>query len=212
MTNPKISTSNKHIPAGAILLGIWFSIALAISASGFFYGVAAPVLGAINGLLITLTLITIYFVQPIRSWVMNLDLRRLILYHTVRFVGIAFLVFHAQGVIPSEFAIVAGWGDIAVAVTAIAVAVVFLPIVTPVRWTMVLLWNLFGLVDILFVLKTGIGLGIQNPEQMMWITTFPFSLLPTFIVPLIIVTHILIFVRLWQQRFRLKSHDLIPAE
>lgn len=202
----------ESLPAGAILLGIWFSTALVISASGFFYGVAAPVLGAINGLLIILTLFTIYFVQPIRRWVTNLDLRWLVLYHTVRFVGIAFLVFHAQGVIPSEFAIVAGWGDIAVAVSAILVAAFALPYTSPVRWRTVLLWNLFGLVDILFVLKTGIGLGIQNPEQMMWITTFPFSLLPTFIVPLIIVTHILIFVRLWQQRIRVNAHGLIPTE
>ena len=205
MSNPMISNTRKRVPAGSILLGLWFSIALAISASGFMFGVAAPVLGATNGMLITASLLTIYFVRPIRSWVMNLDLRWLILYHVVRFVGIAFLVLHTQGIIPSEFAIVAGWGDIAVAGTAILVAGSALPIASAARWRGVLLWNIFGLLDILYVLKTGIGLGLQNPEQMVWITAFPFSLLPTFIVPLVIVTHILIFVRLWQLRISLQS-------
>ncbi|NGP75846.1 hypothetical protein G3570_04325 [Balneolaceae bacterium YR4-1] len=204
--------TRKIVPVGPVLLGIWFTIALVISASGLLYEVPAPVMGAINGLLITVSLLTIYFVQPIRSWVMNLDLRWLILYHFVRFVGIAFLVLHAQGIIPSEFAIIAGWGDVAVAVTAIATVGFALPITTVPRWWMVLLWNLFGLTDILYVLKTGIGLGLNNPEQMIWITTFPFSLLPTFIVPLIIVTHILIFIRLWQLRLPLRTHDLLASQ
>lgn len=200
-----ISTSRKLVPTGPLLLGIWFSIALAMSASGFFYGIAAPVMGAANAALITITLLTIYFVEPIRNRVMNLDLRWLILYHAVRFVGIAFLVYHSRGIIPSEFAIVAGWGDIVVAVTAILVVSFALPISSPARWRIVLLWNIFGLADILYVLRTGIGLGLHNPEQMIWITTFPFSLLPTFIVPLIIVTHILVFIRLWKMRTTIQS-------
>lgn len=199
------------MPTGPILLGLWFSIALIISASGLFYGVPAPVLGATNGLLISLTLLTIYFVTPVRTWVMNLDLRWLILYHTVRFVGIAFLIFHARGVIPSEFAIIAGWGDIAVAVTAILVTWFVWPISTRVSWSIVLLWNLFGLLDILIVLKTGIGLGLNDMEQMIWITTFPFSMLPIFIVPLVIVSHVLIFIRLWKMNTSIKSHDPIPT-
>ena len=35
---------------------------------------------------------------------------------------------------------------------------------------------------------------------MSWITVFPWTLLPTFIVPLVIVTHVMIFVRLWHLR------------
>lgn len=43
-------------------------------------------------------------------------------------------------------------------------------------------------------------LGLADMDQMAALTAFPFSLLPTFIVPLIIVTHVLIFVRLWRMR------------
>lgn len=182
----------------ATVLGSWFVVAVAVGASGIYHGVPAPVVGAINGVLVTLTLLAIFLVRPLRAGVRNVPLRWLILYHAVRFVGIAFLVFHARGVIPAAFAITAGWGDIAVAVTALIVATWALPMTTRARWWAVLAWNVFGLLDILFVLRTGIGLGLADPTQMTWITAFPWSLIPTFIVPLILVTHVLIFVRLRQ--------------
>ena len=205
MKNQIISITRKRVPTAPVLVGLWFAIALVISASGLLYGVPAPVLGATNAMIIASSLLAIYFIEPIRNWVMNLDLRVFVFYHVVRFVGIAFLVFHAQGIIPSEFAIIAGWGDIAVATTAILVAGFALPVTTPLRWKIVLLWNLLGLVDILYVLRTGIGLGLSSPEKMLWITSFPFSLLPIFIVPLIIITHILVFIRLRELRLRLKN-------
>lgn len=182
----------------ATALGLWLATAIAIGASGVYYGVPTPVVGATNGLLVTLTLFTVYVVGPVRAWVMELDLRWLVLYHVVRFVGIAFLVLHASGKIPGAFAVTAGWGDIAVAVTALAVVFWVLPIASRADWWAVLLWNLFGLLDIVYVLRTGIGLGLADPGQMAWITAFPMSLVPTFIVPLVLVTHVLIFVRLWK--------------
>lgn len=180
----------------AAVLGLWLLVAIAIGASGGFYGTSTPIIGATNGLLVSLSLLAVFFVRALRGWVREIPLRWLVLFHTVRFVGIAFLVLHAQGAIPAAFAITAGWGDIAVAVSAIIVAVWALPIVSRFRWWTVLAWNVFGLFDILFVLRTGIGLGIADPAEMVWITAFPWSLIPTFIVPLVLVTHVLIFVRL----------------
>jgi hypothetical protein len=109
-------------------------------------------------------------------------------------------VLHARGTISGAFAVPAGWGDIAVATGALAVVYRVLPVTDRAGWWIVLLWNVFGLLDILFVLRTGIGLGLDDPRQMLWITGFPWSLIPTFIVPLIIVTHVLIFVRLGRLR------------
>lgn len=186
--------------AVATVLGSWFLVAVAVGASGLYYGVPTPVVGATNGVLVTATLLAILFVRPLRAWVREVPLRWFVLFHAVRFVGIAFLVFHARGVIPGAFAITAGWGDIAVAVTALIVAMWALPITNRIRWWAVLLWNVFGLLDILFVLRTGIGLGLADPTQMIWITAFPWSLIPTFIVPLVLITHVLIFVRLRQTR------------
>lgn len=184
----------------ATVLGVWFVGALAVGASGLFYGVPTPVIGATNGLLVSLTLLAVFIIRPLRAWVREVPLQWLVLFHAVRFVGIAFLVLHARGTIPGAFAVTAGWGDIAVAVTALIVAHRALPIAHRTHWWVVLLWNVFGLLDIVFVLQNGIGLGLADPAQMIWITAFPWSLIPTFIVPLVLVTHVLIFVRLWRLR------------
>ena len=175
---------------------VWLAAAVALGLSGLFYRAPAPVIGATNATLVTLALLAAFFIGPVRAWARTVPLRVLILYHTVRFVGIAFLILYANGTIPGAFAVPAGWGDIAVAVAALVVAFTALPIVNQRRWWIVLLWNALGLLDILLVLATGMRLGFADLEQMVWITTFPMSLLPTFIVPLVIATHVLIFVRL----------------
>jgi hypothetical protein len=41
---------------------------------------------------------------------------------------------------------------------------------------------------------------MSNPESMSAITKLPLSLLPTFLVPIIIFTHIVIFIRLLSSR------------
>lgn len=197
----------QHIPSAPrtgtaviVLLGLWLAVAIGVGLSGVYYRVPAPVVGATNATLITLTLLTVFVVKPLQTWAMTVPLYVFVLYHAVRFVGIAFLVLYTNGTIPGEFALTAGWGDIAVAVTALVVVAAALPITSRGRWWTVLIWNVFGLLDILMVLVTGLRLGIADLEQMAWITVFPMSLLPMFIVPLVIVTHVLIFVRLQKMR------------
>ena len=198
MTDQRVARTARTARAVAVALGFWFAVAVAVSASGLFYRVPAPVVGITNVTLVSLTLLAVFFVRPLRAWVRSLPLRWLVLYHAVRFVGVAFLVLHAGGSLPGDFALVAGWGDIAVAVSALAVAFVAVPVTSRARWWVVLAWNVFGLVDILNVLRGAIQLGLAEPDQVAVMTAFPMSLLPTFVVPLVIVTHVLIFVRLWQ--------------
>ena len=130
---------------------------------------------------------------------MNVDIRALVLVHLTRFVGIYFLILYGRGELPYAFVVPGGLGDIAVAVTALLVAL-FSPIGGAVGWKIVLLWNLFGLIDILFVVATAARLTMSNPESMSAITRLPLSLLPTFLVPIIIFTHVVIFIRLFESR------------
>jgi len=53
-----------------------------------------------------------------------------------------------------------------------------------------------GLIDILMVIGTGLRIGLSDMSQMVALTAFPLSMLPLFIVPLIITTHVVIFLRL----------------
>ncbi|MFT5143703.1 MAG: hypothetical protein ACI80V_001233 [Rhodothermales bacterium] len=187
-----------------VLLGIWLLTAVAVGVSGAFQRVPAQMVGLTNAVLIALCLVGLYAVPSLRAWVTSTSLRPLVLFHVVRFVGIVFLVLHAAGEIPGEFAIKAGWGDIAIAVTAPIVAYAALPVSSQKRWTAALAWNVFGLAEIIIVLGTGNRLGFANYEQMAWITEFPLSLLPTFLVPLIVVTHLVMIQRL---RKMLKDPD-----
>jgi hypothetical protein len=114
-------------------------------------------------------------------------LRPLLLLHSFRFVGLAFLV---PGVVspdlPAVFARPAAFGDLATAVLALLAMATL-----PSRSGIILVWafNLLGSADLLFAFyngnRTGVGLapGLQGAAYF----------IPTFLVPLLLVTHGLVF-------------------
>jgi len=183
----------------------WFLLALLVSLSGVMYGAPAPVIGAVNWTLVALVLLLIWRLRGLRDWVRSLDLKILITFHAARFVGFYFLWLHSLGRLPYAFAVPGGWGDILIAIAALLVVVFALPLRKMWQWRTVLAWNTIGLLDILLVIATGMRIGLQDMSQMIELTDFPLNLLPTFIVPLIIVTHILIFIRLRKSRRKLMS-------
>ena len=116
-------------------------------------------------------------------------------FHAIRLpIGVYFLVLESNRVLPAAFASPAGWGDILVGATAIPLAVFCCPPLTSGRRTALLLWNVAGLLDILGVLGNGLRLFIGNPGFAEPFTSLPLSLLPTFVVPLVVVTHVLLFI------------------
>jgi hypothetical protein len=132
--------------------------------------------------------------QNFRRWVSELDLRWFPAFHLTRFVGISFLLLHRQGALPYAFAVPGGWGDILVAASALLLLI--LPGGPARRHGLLLGWNLFGLLDILFVVATASRLAFAEPASMAALMRFPLSLLPTFLVPLIIASHVMLFWRL----------------
>jgi hypothetical protein len=117
-----------------------------------------------------------------------------VLPHVTRFVGVYFLLLYQRGVLPYAFAVPGGWGDIIVA--SLAVGVVFLPLGEKLRHHVCFIWNTIGLVDILFVVVMAARIGLTRPWQLGALRVLPLSVLPTFLVPLIIATHVLIYVNL----------------
>ena len=119
----------------------------------------------------------------------------------VRFLGISFVLLYAANRLPAPFAPVAGWGDIFVGATAPAVAwLVYRQAATarPILW----IWNIIGLADLIAAITLGavsspgpIRLIFAEPDSGI-MTTLPWLLIPGFLVPLLILAHIGIFVRL----------------
>lgn len=181
------------------LLLLWLAAAVAAGVTGATTHVRGPVaalviLGGVG------VLAAAYAVsRPFRAWALGVDPRATILLHTLRLVGIAFLVLHAQGRLPSAFAVPAGWGDITVAVLAPVVATA-VPWRTAGRRRIVLAWNVVGFADILYAAGAGLRFGLADPDSMAAIWTWPFSLVPSFGVPLIIATHLLVFAQLGRRR------------
>ena len=108
------------------------------------------------------------------------------------------MVMYGQGKLPREFAVPGGWGDIAVA--ALAVGVLAIGPDSRRGWWPTLVWNVIGTIDILFVVATAARLGMQDGASMVEFTRLPLCVLPLWLVPLIIATHAVLFVRLWGMR------------
>jgi hypothetical protein len=168
----------------------WFLLALYIGETGLLQ--VLPLL-APQGIAAGLTLLIAgsYFLSStFRQGVDQWSDRALIAVHLTRFVGIYFLILSSHGELDSRLAIPAGWGDIAVAVGALWLLVFPAP-----KWAL-LAWNTIGLIDILFVMIRATMLRLSEPEAMAPFTELPLSFLPTMVVPLVIATHIILYVRL----------------
>lgn len=182
-----------------IIVGVWFMLALFLGASGLL-SVMPPLSPQIVLVGLTVTLLVLFTrLAPFRKWALAVNIRNLVLIHVTRFVGIYFLVLYGRGELPYAFAVPGGWGDIAVAVLALAVCVAS-PTHGAVGWYVFFLWNALGLIDILMVVATAGLLGMADPASMEALTRLPLSLLPTFLVPIIIATHVIIFMRLLASR------------
>lgn len=188
-------------PRGALypVLGLaWLVVALALGGSGRLTQLHPPVPQLVL-LGLTVALVVAGATLPgFRHWLAGLRLRQIVAFHLLRFVGIYFLILYSRGELPYAFAVPGGWGDIAVATGAL-ILVFFVPDLATHR-TSLLAWNLLGFADILFVVFTASRLALADPSSMEALLRLPLSLLPTFLVPLIIASHIYLLRRLKPER------------
>jgi len=174
---------------------LWLGAALALGGSGALKALRPP---APQLILVSLTfalLAAASWIPPLRAWALGVDLRVLVGIHVTRLVGAEFLAFYRRGELPFAFAVPGGWGDIPVATLALLVIAIGPPH-TRGRRLVYAAWNLLGLGDLLFVVVTAARLALADPDSMRALLRLPLSLLPTFLVPLLIASHILIAVRL----------------
>lgn len=182
-----------------LLVGlVWFVIALVLGASGRLRELSPPEPQLILGGLTIAVVVAALTLAGFRSWLFSLGYRQIIALHLTRFVGAYFLVLYRRGELPHAFAVYGGWGDIIVA--ALAFVLVLLVPRLEARSGLVALWNTLGFIDLVFVVGTATRLMMAEPASMSALLQLPLSLLPTFLVPVLLASHVILFWRLWVER------------
>ena len=158
-----------------------------------------------------------YRLSPsLREWTDRFSLTWMVGLHLWRFVGFGFVAAWLFGRLPAGFAIPEGLGD----AVAAAGAVALLPSLRrgTVSRTWLLVWNTFGLVDLLSALTLGVlysngplGVLSRGGVTTEFMVTFPVSLIPTFLVPLFILLHLLTFARLARHQGATARDDAIAG-
>ena len=105
----------------------------------------------------------------------------------------------ARGVRRAPFAPSAGWGDVAVGLIALPLAA--MAAAGSVRPIWIALWNALGTLDLITAVMLGVTSQPGTPFQVFSgsaeaITTLPWVLVPTLLVPAYFLTHLLILRKL----------------
>jgi hypothetical protein len=184
----------------AALLGLWVGIATAGSAAGW-AALARPF--PIMGLFVVapLTIAVLATAWPgARKAMLGLPLPLLVGLNVGRVFAVLFVLVAAEGRMSGPFPHSAGWGDIISGVVA-------LPLIwlarEPARNKAVLhLWNAFAMLDLVVAIVLGV---MSAPGSIFQIvpdpgseamTRLPFSFVPTVLVPIWMVLHAIIWVKL----------------
>ncbi len=173
---------------------LWLVAAISIGFSGMLRQLRPPqpqiiIFGLTGGL------VAAYWLsRSFRECLKEVDLRAVVGLHLTRFVGFYFLWLYGRGELPYRFAVPGGWGDIAVATGAAIILATWSGFGR--RRPVLLVWNVIGLVDILFVMASAAAEARAVPLSMAALLRMPLSLLVTFLVPLIESSHLLVCARL----------------
>jgi len=182
-----------------VVLAGWLGTALLFVGFGGIRLYPAPFPQLLLATLLFTLLAGYRFAPGFRAWLAGLSSAPFHAFHLSRFVGFYFLVLYERGELPYEFAVLGGRGDIAVAACALGLLIAYRG-GPPMASGWLALWNVLGLADIVFVVATAGRLAVADPGSMAPILSLPLGLLPTFLVPLILFTHIVLCLRWLQSR------------
>ena len=120
--------------------------------------------------------VTIYFrSNSFRQYIRSISLKHLTLFHVWRIpAGFAFLYYGSQGWLPETFARNAGWGDLAVGVLTPFV------LMAPSGLGKYAAFHIFGILDFIVALGTGITFALTLVPTMENIAQFPIVLIPMY--------------------------------
>jgi len=138
---------------------------------------------------IPLVILAVWFASSasFREYLLSLNPASITLFQTLRLLGFTFLVSEARRILPAFFAWPAGYGDMLTGATATYVALKF---AQPAHRSAFIAWQFLGITDLVLAVGIGTTAGLTHPGASM-LTVLPFSLIPTFMVPLFLMLHVI---------------------
>jgi hypothetical protein len=198
MTNAKYA----KLTTGLIL--VWFLFSLTASVLHIFATAPdQPPLPVGLAVLVPIVIFVVWSItsQSFRQFLLSLDLRTLTIVQAWRIAGLAFLALYTYNILPGQFALPAGWGDIAIGATAPLVAMKF---ANSRHKKSFIFWQLLGITDLVLAVGSGVTTQLINPHGIATsaMTVLPMSLIPTFAVPLFMILHFISIAqaRQWQEQ------------
>lgn len=175
-------------------LWLWLIAALVASHLGWLLRLPLAALPALMVALAVLVTLACLRFRPLQAWLDQLDVRALVALHATRFAAAYFFALEARGFLPPAFALPIAWAEIVLATAALGV--VFVPLPARLRHHALVIWNFAGLFHLLIATASAIRLGLSDPASLRYFAVLPLSVQPTFLVPLLLATHVLLYRRL----------------
>jgi hypothetical protein len=190
------STATPRLPRAALATtAIWFALAALAGAVGLPARLPFPSLQIAILALFAVSLAATS-VSSLRAWIDAVPVRTLAAIHAVRFVGGLFLILGARGLLAEVFARRAGWGDMAAAAVAVILVATGEPR-TPGHRAAYHAWNVLGAIDLIVAVATATWVVVNGLRPGMEpLFAFPLATIPLFFIPVLLVTHVVVFRRL----------------
>lgn len=186
----------RAVTALGIALAIWFTVVVFLGASGFVH--KSPEL-------LAATMIVPLLAFAIAGWMLpslqmaeqSVPLEALVLVSALRILCGTYL-FEAGTGLDGDWAVPAAIAGILLGLSAVPVGLFAVPASDPPRWFALFAWNLLGTVDAVVAPIAAIVLGFAARGSMLSLMQMPMFLLASFVLPLVLWTHVRIAARLWR--------------
>jgi hypothetical protein len=187
-----------------LLAAAWFVAVAGLAAAGVFSTPPRGTLavGAALGVPLVAAAVAAARRPSVRAIALGVPLPLLVGVHLGRLLGAFFVALHAAGRLPPSFALGAGWGDVAVAATALPLALAIRRRASGWRG-LTLLWNSVATLDLGMAVTLGVGSAAGSPWRFVFetpdsgaLSTLPWVMVPAFLVPIYLLTHAAVFAQL----------------
>ena len=202
VTSLPLPSSARLILAGAA--GAWVSLVVGIVGGGGLSNL--PTLLVMFGTPLLVAAALALLAPAARRLTGEISTPVLVGLNVIRVGGVLFVLLAAAGRLSGPFPYSAGWGDVVTGVFAVPAA--WAAARATRRWDgLILAWNAFGMLDLIVAVALGVTSRNGSPVQLIHagvgtaaITTLPWALIPTVLVPFFLIDHTVIFTRLLARR------------